>query len=146
MVALFALVCGKLEQHFQQQFEDAWQGRTAFQTNPHPRSKPDLFMEEKKAIEKAMAMRRRPRPKVLPDKTLEQELIEKRNHPAMVHKVKSFHDLNFMDFSDIRFDVIVLKIPFENKDWGIDQFLNTIRLDFITDSPSFIVLGCGSTI
>ena len=46
----YAEVCGKLEQHFQQQFEDAWQGRTAFQTNTHPRSKPDLFMEEKKAI------------------------------------------------------------------------------------------------
>ena len=73
-------------------------------------------------------------------------LIKKRHHPAMLHRVNSFHEVNFMDFSDIKFDVIVLKIPFENKDWGIDQMLNTIRLDFISDSPSFIVVGCGSNI
>jgi hypothetical protein len=74
------------------------------------------------------------------------KLIQKRNHPAMVHRVRSFENVNFMEFSDIKFDVIVLKIPLMNDKWGIDQMLNTIRLDFISESPSFVVLGCGSSI
>lgn len=43
-----------------------------------------------------------------------------------------------------KFDVMVLKLPLDT--WNIDELLNSVRMDLLADSPSLIVVGCGSTI
>lgn len=39
---------------------------------------------------------------------------------------------------------MVLKLPLDT--WNIDELLNSVRMDLLADSPSLIVVGCGSTI
>ena len=47
---------------------------------------------------------------------------------------------------DKQFDVIVLKLPIGNPKWSLDEYQNTLRLDLLAESPSFVIVGCGSTI
>jgi N6-adenosine-specific RNA methylase IME4 len=51
--------------------------------------------------------------------------------------------LDFLAFSDIKFDVMIMKIPYN---WSLDDMQNTLRFDLISESPSFVVLGCGDDI
>jgi N6-adenosine-specific RNA methylase IME4 len=51
--------------------------------------------------------------------------------------------LDFLAFSDIKFDVMLMKIPYN---WSLDDMQNTLRFDLISESPSFVVLGCGDDI
>ena len=71
------------------------------------------------------------------------KLIKEREHPPLVYSIPKMQDLNFLMLSDIKFDVIVLKLP---QDASFDVMQNTMRMDLIADSPSFLVIGCGSTL
>lgn len=46
----YSELCSKLEQAFQEHFEEYWHGRTEFRINPHPKSSPHAFMETGKAL------------------------------------------------------------------------------------------------
>ena len=81
---------------------------------------------------------------------LKTKLIEHRHHVPVVVKTKSFKKTNFMQFD--KFDVILMKLPLESihkkasPNWTLDDFQNSLRIDLLADSPSFIVVGCGSTV
>ena len=70
------------------------------------------------------------------------KLIEARHHAPLVYRTKSIRSLDLMQFE--KFDVMVLKLPLDT--WNIDELLNSVRMDLLADSPSLIVVGCGSTI
>ena len=74
-----------------------------------------------------------------------QELIDKHRHPAMVVVTPDLKKTNFMHF-ERQFDVVVLKLPIDDPRWGLDDLQNHIRVDLLADNPSFVVLGCGSSI
>ena len=69
------------------------------------------------------------------------KLVQEKNHEPIVHEVPCLKSLDFLQFSDIKFDVMLLKIS----DWSLDSLQNSLRFDLISDSPSFIVLGCGNS-
>lgn len=57
----------------------------------------------------------------------------------------SLKKTNFLMF-DRQFDAVVLKLPKMGSEWSLDELQNSMRLDLIADSPSFVILGCGSTL
>ena len=46
------------------------------------------------------------------------KLINSKNHPPIVHEINSVKSLDFLAFSDIKFDVMLLKIPYS---WSLDD-------------------------
>ncbi len=93
--------------------------------------------------------------KLLEEKHL---LMEKRNHESIVYSIKSFDDLCFNDLTNenLKYDMIVMRLPFPqiiiehqyflNDKKGLDWILNNIRIETLGESPSFLLLGCGSSI
>lgn len=90
---------------------------------------------------------------------LKTKMIESRHHPAMLVRTKCLKQTNMMQFD--KFDVIVMKLPLAvqggeaafglevappKKVWSMDDFQNSLRMDLLAESPSFILVGCGSTI
>ena len=74
-----------------------------------------------------------------------QSLISSKRHPSMKVVTNDLQKTNFMLFEK-QFDVVVLKLPLEDPKWSLDQFQNSLRIDLLAENPSFIVVGCGSTI
>ena len=93
--------------------------------------------------------------KLLEEKHL---LMEKRNHESIVYSIKSFDDLCFNDLTNenLKYDMIVMRLPFPqiiiehqsflNDKKGLDWILNNMRIETLGESPSFLLLGCGSSI
>ena len=70
-------------------------------------------------------------------------LIQSKHHNPIFYYTPDLKTFDFLQFSDIKFDVMVMKLPFT---WSLDSLQNSIRLDLISESPSFVVLGCGGAI
>jgi len=89
---------------------------------------------------------------------VKQQLMDKRNHESIIYSVKSFDNLCFNDLTteNLKYDIIVMRLPFpqiilehqsfSNDKKGLDWILNTMRIESLGESPSFLLLGCGSSI
>lgn len=68
------------------------------------------------------------------------KLVKSKSHKEQRVSVKSFKDFCLADLSQVKFDVIVAKLP---RNWSLDELQNYVQMDLLAENPSFLVLGCG---
>lgn len=73
------------------------------------------------------------------------KLIDEKRHPKMTVVTPDLRKTNLLMFEK-QFDVVVLKLPIDQNGWTLDHFQNSLRIDLIAENPSFVVVGCGSSI
>ena len=73
------------------------------------------------------------------------KLLDEKRHPRITLHVPNLKKTNLMKLEK-QFDVVVLKLPLDDPSWSLDEYQNSLRIDLLADSPSFVIVGCGSSI